>query len=250
MRIDLHCHLLWDIDDGAQSLEDTLALCETAAANNIRIIVATPHYMDYTGTGDFLYARNRRIAQLNSLLRTRELPVHICGGAEVFLHDGIFEAGDLSPLTLNRSRYLLCEYALQPFDPALALPLAEEVFDRGLVPVIAHPERYPTFHRHPELVADLADMGALFQVTADSVAGKLGDRIRQFAVELLTDGIADLIATDAHHPVRRGNDLDTFIADFPPEIPAALVTYATQTAPQAVLQDADPNTIRHGAWDV
>ena len=167
MRIDLHCHLLWDIDDGAQSLEDTLALCETAAANNIRIIVATPHYMDYTSTADFLYARNRRIAQLNSLLRTRELPVHICGGAEVFLHDGIFEAGDLSPLTLNRSRYLLCEYSLQP-----------------------------------------------------------------------------------HHPVRRGNDLDTFIADFPPEISAALVTYATQTAPQAVLQDADPNTIRHGAWDV
>ena len=117
------------------------------------------------------------------------------------------------------------------------------------MPVIAHPERYPTFYRHPELVADLADMGALFQVTADSVAGKLGSRIRQFAVELLTDGVADLIATDAHHPTRRGNALDAFIADFPPEISAALVTYTTQTAPQAVLQNADPNTIRHGAWD-
>ena len=67
MRIDLHCHLLWDINDGAQSLEDTLALCETAAASNIRIIVATPHYMDYTSTADFLYARNRRIARCGGL---------------------------------------------------------------------------------------------------------------------------------------------------------------------------------------
>ncbi len=248
MRIDLHCHLLWGLDDGADNLEETLSLCESAAQNGIRVIAATPHYANYAKTDDFLYARNRRIAQLNTLLKTRGLPVHVCGGAEVFLHNGIFEANDLSPLTLNRSRYLLCEYALQPFDPSIALPLAEEVFDRGLVPIIAHPERYATFHQHPSLIADLADMGALFQVTADSVAGRLGKKVQRLAVELLTDGTADLLATDAHHPEIRGNALDAFIADFPPEVTPELVTYATQTAPQAVLENKPPDAFRHGPW--
>ncbi len=247
MKIDLHCHLLWEMDDGAATPEESLSLCESAAANDIRVIAATPHFIDYAELDTFLYRRHDRMEALRKAVRRQNLPVEICGGAEVFLHEGLYDAGDLSPLTLNRSRYLLCEYALRPFDPGVVLPLAEEIFDRGFVPVIAHPERYPTFHRHPQLVSELADMGALFQITADSLTGRLGEPIRDFALQMLLDGTADVLATDAHHPVRRPNTLDDMIPLFPATLPAALVTHATLTAPAKILQNRAPEEVRRRA---
>lgn len=247
MKIDLHCHLLWDMDDGAATPEESWALCENAVRHDIRIIAATPHFTDFSKLDDFLYVRNRRLHTLREKLGAAGLPLDVCGGAEVFLHEGVYDAGDLSPLTLNHSRYLLCEFSLRPFDPSIVLPLTEEIFDRGLVPVIAHPERYPTFHRHPALVSDLADMGALFQITADSLTGVLGGAIQNFALQMLLDGTADLIATDAHHPVRRSNALNDMLAAFPASLSAKAVAHATLHAPARVLQNADPAEVRRGA---
>ncbi len=237
--IDLHCHLLWDMDDGAASMEKTVELCQSAVKNGIRIIAATPHLTDVDMTDDFLYARNRRIAELNAYLEAEKMPLKVCGGAEVYLNHRIFEAENLNEVTLNYSRYLLCEYSLQPFEPERAVLFAEEILEWDLIPVIAHPERYPTFHKYPEIPRELRSMGARLQVNADSLAGHLGTEVQEFAKTLLLDGTADMIATDAHDPQYRGNAFMDFQAQFPPEITKELVYWATWIVPQYVLRNAD-----------
>lgn len=237
--IDLHCHLLWDMDDGAASMEKTVELCQSAVKNGIRIIAATPHLTDVDMTDDFLYARNRRIAELNAYLEAEKMPLKVCGGAEVYLNHRIFEAENLNEVTLNYSRYLLCEYSLQPFEPERAVLFAEEILERDLIPVIAHPERYPTFHKYPEIPRELRSMGARLQVNAVSLAGHLGTEVQEFAKTLLLDGTADMIATDAHDPQYRGNAFMDFQAQFPPEITKELVYWATWIVPQYVLRNAD-----------
>ncbi len=237
--IDLHCHLLWNMDDGAASMEKTVELCQSAVKNGIRIIAATPHLTDVDMTDDFLYARNRRIAELNAYLEAEKMPLKVCGGAEVYLNHRIFGAENLNEVTLNYSRYLLCEYSLQPFEPERAVLFAEEILERDLIPLIAHPERYPTFHKYPEIPRELRSMGARLQVNADSLAGHLGTEVQEFAKTLLLDGTADMIATDAHDPKYRGNAFMDFQAQFPPEITKELVYWATWIVPQYVLRNAD-----------
>ncbi len=235
---DLHCHILWNMDDGAETMEKTIEMCRTAVKNDISIVAATPHMTDLRRTDDFLYTRNRKITELNRLLNAEEIPLRICGGAEVYLNDWIFEADDeLAELTLNRSRYLLCEYSLRLFDPEKAVLFAEEIAERGLVPLIAHPERYPTFHEYPDIVPELYDLGARFQVNADSLTGRIGENVRDFAVNMLTNGFADVIATDAHGVNHRKNDMQEMKMMFPPVITPEILRYTTETVPLYILKN-------------
>lgn len=236
--IDLHCHLLWDMDDGASSMEKTVQMCQTAVENEIPVIAATPHMTDLRTLDDFLYIRNQKLTELNRFLRAENYPLQVCGGAEVFLNELVFEAEDIEELTLNRSRYLLCEYSLRPFDPDKALLFAEEIIERGLVPIIAHPERYPTFHECPDIVPELHEMGARFQVNADSLTGRLGPAVCDFAADLLTNGFADVIATDAHGVTHRKNDYKEMRTMFPSALTPELLRRVTKTVPLCILQNA------------
>lgn len=236
--IDLHCHLLWDMDDGASSMEKTVQMCRTAVKNHIQIIAATPHMTDLRTLDDFLYLRNRKLTELARILQAENLSVQVCGGAEVFLNELIFEVGDeLEELTLNRSRYLLCEYSLRPFDPEKAIVFAEEVLERGLIPMIAHPERYSTFHEYPEIVTELHGLGARFQVNADSLTGRIGENVQAFATALLTNGLADVLATDAHGVTHRKNDFKEMQTMFPSALSPEIVRYTTQTVPLCILKN-------------
>lgn len=235
---DLHCHILWNMDDGAETMEKTIEMCRTAVKNDISIVAATPHMTDLRRTDDFLYTRNRKITELNRLLNAKEISLRVCSGAEVYLNDWIFEADDeLAELTLNRSRYLLCEYSLRLFDPEKAVLFAEEIAERGLVPLIAHPERYPTFHEYPDIVPELYDLGARFQVNADSLTGRIGENVRDFAMNMLTNGFADVIATDAHGVNYRKNDMQEMKMMFPPVITPEILRYTTETAPLCILKN-------------
>lgn len=237
--IDLHCHLLWGIDDGAQSVEDTLALCKTAVQNGIHTAVCTPHMLDLDEIDDYLYIRDAHLKELRNLLQAEQIPLEIRAGAEVYMSDKLFASDDLEALTVENTRYLLCEFSLRPFPPERALLLTEEICDRGLTPVIAHPERYPVLHRYPRLIEDLQDMGVLFQINAASLAGKLGDEVQTLAVSLLTNGVADFLATDAHRPHWRDNAFSKYAEQFSLEITPERLHWVTENAPALLLQNKD-----------
>ena len=119
--IDLHCHILYDIDDGAKTKEDSAALLHTAVQNEIKAIIATPHFNDYSAVDEFVAKRDERVKFLREFIGEKGLDIGLGAGAEVFLQNDVFSDCDLSPLCINGSRYLLCEYTLRPFDPKYAV---------------------------------------------------------------------------------------------------------------------------------
>jgi len=200
--IDLHSHILPGADDGAATLEDAVAMAAAAVNDGIRLVAATPHHNDgcYANpAGSVLEA----VDALNAELAARRIPLTVIPGQELRVGAGFWEEfGRGRALTLNRSRYLLIEL------PPDRVPgdLAETVYEltlEGIVPVIAHPERNAGLARDMRLLEELVKLGALAQVTAHSLCGHFGRRLRKLALEMCAGNLIHLVASDAHDAKRR-----------------------------------------------
>ncbi|MCL2105854.1 MAG: hypothetical protein FWH26_02150 [Oscillospiraceae bacterium] len=237
--IDLHCHILHDIDDGPSTAGEALRMAALAAADGVSDIVATPHFYRLSRPETFYHARDARLRELRLLLEREGIDLRLHPGAEVFVDDDIFYAGDLEPACINGSRYLLAEFGFGQLRAARFRQYLEEIFSRGLVPVIAHPERCLFLQRGRDLIDEAAESGALFQVSATSLAG-WGYVEQEIALQLVTGNIATVLATDAHDAARRGTALATMCRGFPPEITEEAIHYMTRTAPAALLKNEVP----------
>ena len=200
--IDIHCHILPEIDDGAHDMQEALEMCRMAEADGISTIVATPHYKP----GAFFWSAadmQVRIASLQDELSTSCSALAILPGAELSLSPELPRLlREDSFLTINRGIYFLVEFHLHSFQ-ANALPFLVSLMESGLVPVIAHPERYDWFARQPELFTELIRRGALLQLSAGSIRGEFGPTIGEFSRELLRRGLAHVIASDGHNRADR-----------------------------------------------
>lgn len=189
--VDIHCHILPDIDDGPADLETSVAMCRIAASDGIRTIVATPH----VNTTLYPVAEiTRRVEQLNSQLQKNNIPVEILPGADV---SSLIDPALLKAYTINATRYILIEF------PHTHLPrnAREIVFNftiNGFWPIITHPERNPSIMQDPNLLEQLVDANGLVQITADSLTGIFGMDIEECARFLLRKKMVHFIATDAH----------------------------------------------------
>jgi len=143
--IDLHCHLLHSIDDGPSDLEGSVMLCDLAAENALETAIATPHLRDLTEMPAFLAARDERLGELQKELKDRNIPLRVLPGAEVYASDDLFFCRDLAGASLNGSRYILIEFDFSGLSINRVLRYTDEVFKAGLIPVIAHTERYAFF---------------------------------------------------------------------------------------------------------
>ncbi len=242
--IDLHAHILYDIDDGPDTPYESMRLCEMAVENGIEQIVSTSHLLEPEDLPDFLPRRNDRILRLREQIEKAGLPLRIYPGAEVFVDEGIFSARHLDKLTINGSRYLLIEFEFHGLTPRRLTRYIDEIFRRDLVPIIAHPERYSFLQRDWGLVDYLAQRGALFQINADSLAGRTGREEFELAYRMARRGTASFIATDAHSTLGRPNDLLRMIRDFPPDLSRQNLDYMLYKAPSRVLANEEIPSVR------
>ena len=213
--IDIHSHILFNIDDGAETLEDSVRLCRDAADNGVKLITATPHFFDYSHIRSFVSERNHKISVLREILDEEDIPISVAAGSELFLNDKVFSAGDLDALTINGSRYMLCEFPLGPFDIDRAPLWIDELISRGYTPIVAHPERYIEFHRNLYIIDELLDREVVFQVNIDSLTGKNGEEPQKMAVDMVMRKIALLIGSDAHDTEYRHTRLREKFKDLP-----------------------------------
>jgi len=200
--IDLHCHLLPGVDDGAPSLESALAMARLAVGDGIALTACTPRI--FPGIYDNA-AREIRLAvlRLHAELRERGIELELTYGADVHLMPDILEGlrGGRIP-GLNGGRYVLLEppqfVAPQHMQDVVFLLLAN-----GYVPIIAHPERLGWIREGYEELRVMAEQGAWIQLTAGSLKGRFGREPRYWAEHYLDDGLVHVLATDAHSPEHR-----------------------------------------------
>lgn len=204
--IDIHTHILPQIDDGASSMEEALALARQAVQNGIHKVIATPHHYArgyYSESGQIKEAA----AKLNEALEQQGIELEVLTGQEVRVYDDLlndFEAGLLS--TLAGSSYLLIEFPSSNV-PAQVDDLFHELRLLDITPIIAHPERNRELANNISLLARLVDGGALAQLTSSSISGAMGRKLQKLALELCKKGLVHFIASDAHHAVTRPFDL-------------------------------------------
>ncbi|MDY0262752.1 CpsB/CapC family capsule biosynthesis tyrosine phosphatase [Syntrophotalea acetylenica] len=189
--IDLHCHILPSMDDGASSMEESLAMARIAVADGTRTIVATPHVKNDIPSPQLI---ERKIALLTECLQQHNVTLDILPGGDV---SSVLPVDIVSLYTLNRSRYVLLEY------PHSHLPANAEqtIFEwrlAGLWPIITHPERNPGILKNPEALTRLVEVGALVQVTAGSLAGGFGADAQACACHLVSSGLVHILASDGH----------------------------------------------------
>jgi protein-tyrosine phosphatase len=226
--IDLHSHLLPGLDDGPASLAESVELARELAAGGVRVVAVTPHVSARYPTTP---ARMRAaLARVRTTLARAGVPLEAVAGGEVAverlrdLDDEALRAFSLG----GGGRFLLVEFPSDGWPPGLADRLAE-LAERGLDPVLAHPERNALVQAAPQRLAGLVEAGALVQLTASSLLARRGEQART-ARTLLDSGLAHLVGGDLHRPGSRAG-LAPALAGLPPglarwlarDVPAALL---------------------------
>jgi protein-tyrosine phosphatase len=232
--IDLHSHILPGVDDGPTTLEESVDIARRAAADGVRIIAATPHVRDdYPTSAETM---ERLVADVRRAVLEAEIPVDVRPGGEIAI-DWLDRLSDeeIGRFGLGGSpRYLLVEFPYSGWP----LSLHEWVFrlvTRDITPVIAHPERNADVQRDPFELRPLVDAGALVQVTAASLDGRIGRSAKAAAVELVDRGLAHLLASDAHTPDVREGGLAGAVDALGD---AELARWLTVEVPMAIITDA------------
>ncbi len=235
--IDTHLHILPGVDDGPATLNESLELASSLVQERVHTVIATPHYNDQyprRGAAEIV----ARVYELQQALYRSGIPLRVFAGHEVLIKPGLVEDIQMGRVcTLAGSRYLLLELWNTGWVPATEQVIFElQAF--GVIPVIAHPERYTIFQKDPPLLATLLRQGVLTQVTLGALIGMQGNTIRRAAEALLKKGLVSCLASDAHGMHKR-----------PPGVAKGMeracklvgreATFAmVETRPAAILQNA------------
>lgn len=197
--IDFHTHILPGVDDGSKSIEMTHSMLRMEWEQGVEVVVATPHfYPQHDSPERFLERRNRAEEQLREVLRA-DLPA-IYVGAEVAFYRGMSESDALQQLRLGKSRYVLVEMPAAPWPDAVYGELRQIRSRQGLIPVIAHVERYLPVFGANRIMEKLADCGVLVQANAEFF---LHRATASHAMRLLREGWIQLLGSDCHNLHRR-----------------------------------------------
>lgn len=197
--IDLHCHLLPGIDDGSENLEISLRLAAEAVQNGVNYALLTPHHMN----GVYINHRQdviRMTTGFQEQLNKNKIQLTVFPGQEVRINGNLLEALDKHDILFadEGGRYLMLEF---PDDdvPTYTNDMIYKLQQRGITPIIVHPERNTKIMRHPNLIYDLLQKGCLSQITASSYVGTFGRKVESFSRQLIAAGQGYVFASDAHN---------------------------------------------------
>lgn len=195
--IDFHNHILWGIDDGPQSIEESLDMIYQAIDKGIDFIITTPHYYE----GKFEVTREeieRKANILNQILIERNLNLRIIWGQEIHLNENLLEKIDHEIIgPLDGSQYILIELSFIDI-PLYTYKFLIEIIKKGYNPIIAHPERYKSIQKDVDILEKLVDIGCILQLNAGSILGKHGKSAKKLAKYMIKYHKFHIIGSDAH----------------------------------------------------
>lgn len=202
---DIHNHILFGIDDGSESIEESIKIIKKAYENGYTDLILTPHYRRIQGFTCDNENKRKRFYELEVALKKEEIPVRLYLGNEITIDGNVLEYfDDEQVLSLNDSRYVLLEL---PFRSKFAM-LHELIFklqSMGYVPIIAHPERYEYYSDLTEF-QQMIEEGALFQGNIGSLYRKYGRDVQHRLEEMLKRRMIHFIGSDVHHEKQSSYD--------------------------------------------
>lgn len=204
MLVDIHCHILPGVDDGAQNIADSLDMARVAVSEGITHILCTPHYNngDYLNKGDDII---RSVQMLQHELDKEGIPLTLFEGQEVRISGDIvsrIKKGEILFADLD-NRYILIEFPFSTL-PLYAEQALFELCSLGYIPVIVHPERNVKFMEDPNRLLPFLDMGCLTQVTNGSYLGLFGKKIQKASKIMIEQNMTHVLSSDAHGISKRG----------------------------------------------
>lgn len=197
MMYDIHCHILPGVDDGVSNIEEAMALAQAAENAGFKGIVCTPHYIDDVYKSS---VKNNMeiINDLKKEVKHRKIEIELYLGNEVYISPDITNLLDLGLITtLNNSRYILIEMPIYS-RPLYLDDIIGKLKLRGLVPVIAHPERYEWVMKSPKELSYILSKGCLVQLNMASILGYYGNSVKKTAKALLRESCIHLLGSDSH----------------------------------------------------
>ncbi|MEH7180558.1 tyrosine-protein phosphatase [Neobacillus vireti] len=200
--VDIHSHILPGVDDGAQDIAESIKMAKAAVEQGIHTIVATPHHLNNR------YENHKktiidRVAELNLIFEQEQIDLQVFPGQETRIYGELLEGYELGEiLPINQTQYVLIEFSSNHV-PQYTEKLFYEMQVRGLIPIIVHPERNQQLIEQPDVLYKLVKNGALSQITAASVHGAFGKKIKKFSQQLIEANLTHFIASDAHNTTSR-----------------------------------------------
>ncbi|MFC0233354.1 tyrosine-protein phosphatase [Vagococcus entomophilus] len=201
--IDLHCHILYGVDDGAQTEQEAVDMARAAVASGITHILCTPHH----NNGKYNNAKHTvisRVAKFQRLLDDQKIPLILYEGQEVRITGELLtEIKQDNILFVDiKNKYLLIEFPTIDV-PKYTAQIFSSLLTQGITPVIVHPERNAIFQSNPKYLTHFLDMGALSQLTAPSYTGFFGKKVQKISQLMVKHNLVHMVASDAHGVTKR-----------------------------------------------
>lgn len=238
--IDLHCHLLPGVDDGSKSMDISLKLANDAVRDGIDYALLTPHHMN----GVYLNHKKEVIQQTQEFqveLDRHEIPLKVFPGQEVRINGDLLTALDQDDILFadEGGRYLMLEF---PDDdvPSYTSNMIYELMQRGIIPIIVHPERNTKIMKQPDILYDLLNKGCLSQITAGSYVGTFGHKVQKFSKQLIQTGQAYVFASDVHDLPNRSYEMSNAFEKLGKELGPEYVSQFNRNAKKIINGDNVP----------
>ncbi|BBM81676.1 tyrosine-protein phosphatase [Candidatus Uabimicrobium amorphum] len=196
--IDLHCHLLPGVDDGPQNVDESIALAKKLVEDGVKQVVVTPHMLD----GVYNVSMSQLvdgIQNLQEVLQNHSIDLQVFPGADIHINAQLVKLinEEVVPTIANNKKYIL----LEPDNNIWGDVVDQVVFSlqiKNITPIITHPERYHVVQEDMWCLKSLAEANVPIQVTAASICGFFGKKVQKCSRELFQNGLAHIVASDAH----------------------------------------------------
>lgn len=199
---DIHSHIIFDVDDGARTLEESIELLEKMYEAGFKNVILTPHYIKGSEYSSENREKKQKITEIREELERKNININVYQGNEIFINNEIYDLIKEGCIhTLNNTRYILVEL---PFHNQI-VNLEDIIYElkiKGLIPIIAHPERYTYFQDNYKEVDRLREEGFLFQANYASILGYYGKESQKLMKYMLKKQYIDYLGTDLHRTTK------------------------------------------------
>lgn len=201
--IDIHSHILPNIDDGSKDMDISIEMARLYIENGFHTVVATPHYVENSTMDNSYYKNIEILDNLKKELKLNGISLDIYLGNEIYICDNLFKNLQNEKITtLNNTKYILVELPFMDL-PKNCLSVIDKLITLDYIPILAHPERNVVICEDINVLYDLIVKGCLVQINIPSIEGKYGLEIKEATENMLKYNMVHFIGTDAHSNLRR-----------------------------------------------